>query len=97
MSTEIDITGIDKAAILVALYNNARTQGFGIMQAKNGDMTPAQAKEILDSGQHDFDYLHGRIMKVYLKGDKLWVDLYDRDNGHGAAHRAIAHLLTKPA
>lgn len=36
-----------------------------------------------------FDYLQGRVMKVDLAGDELDPRLYDRDNGEGAARRAI--------
>lgn len=37
-----------------------------------------------------FDYLNGRAMKVDLSGDEEFSEtLYDRDNGEGAAQRAI--------
>ena len=54
-------------------------------------MTEAEAQELLDSGQTYFDYLKGRVMKIDLSGDsELDPRLYDRDNGAGAAERAIA-------
>lgn len=39
-----------------------------------------------------FDYLHGRVLKVKLGGDEFDEYLYDRDNGAGAAERAISTL-----
>lgn len=53
------------------------------------DMTIGEAKEILDSGITYFDYLKGRVMKVDLCGNEFDPWLYDRDNGRGAAARAI--------
>jgi hypothetical protein len=42
-----------------------------------------------------FDYLHGRVMKVSLADDNMYVGLYDRDNGTGAAERALAPILVR--
>jgi hypothetical protein len=42
-----------------------------------------------------FDYLHGRVMKIGLNTDDLEERLYDRDNGQGAAERALASLLLR--
>lgn len=36
-----------------------------------------------------FDYLHGRVIKAYISDRQLDVALYDRDNGQGAAARAL--------
>lgn len=90
--TRIDIKGLDKAAVLAALYNASRVQGLGFLQARNGDMTAAQAAKIIKEAGTYFDYLHGKVMKVDLSGDDFFAGLYDRDNGAGAAERAIAHL-----
>jgi len=88
----INIKGLDKGAVLAALYNHSRVQGMGIFQAKPGQMTAEQGNELL---KHDtyFDYLHGKIMKVDLSDDELDPYLYDRDNGNGAALRAIETIL----
>lgn len=88
----IDLTGIDKAAVLASLYNASKQQGMGFLNAKGqSQMTIAEARELLRT-QTYFDYLHGRVMKVDLSKDSLQEALYDRDNGHGAAKRAIEHL-----
>jgi hypothetical protein len=84
----ISLRGLNKAAVLVALYNNARTQGLGLLHYTPEQMTEEQAREILVN-QHYFDYLKGRVMKVDLSGNNLDPRLYDRDNGAGSAQVAI--------
>lgn len=54
-------------------------------------MSAQEAEKHLDgSGDGYFDYLKGRVMKVSISGDSLDPRLYDRDNGQGAAARALA-------
>jgi hypothetical protein len=92
----IDIEGVNKADILVALYNSSKVQGMGFLQATGVPMKKEEAELLLndsDNPQMYFDYLHGKIMKVRLDGDVLRTAMYDRDNGEGAAHEAIKHLL----
>lgn len=89
----MDIKGISKAKILAALYNASRPQGMGFLQARNGDMSEAEAQKLLDAGHTYFDYLHGRVMKIDLSGDELDTWGYDRDNGQGAAEDAITRAL----
>lgn len=89
-NTEIDISKMDKAAVLAALYNCARVQGMGILQAKSGDMPLEEARGLIQKMDY-FDYVHGRVMKVSLRGDTLRTALYDRDNGQGAARDALVH------
>lgn len=88
----MNIAGKNKAAILAALYNNSKIQGMGWLQEKPSKMTEQQAASLLKEREY-FDYLHGKVMKVDLSGDELNPHLYDRDNGEGAAERAISHLL----
>lgn len=92
---EINITDLDKAFVLAALYNNARPQGMGHLQYKPESMSPQEAQTILDTGQTYFDYLKGRVMKVQLKGNSFNPVLYDRDNGTGAAMVVIESLRGK--
>lgn len=85
----MDISGLDKAAVLAALYNASKQQGMGFLHARGAtDMTVAQAREELAKRDY-FDYLHGRVMKINLAGDEVDTRLYDRDNGAGAAERAV--------
>ena len=90
----IDIKGLSRAAVLAALYNNAKPQpqGLGYIHYEPGDMDPAEADAILRTSDH-FDYLKGRVIKVDLRHpDHFDGRLYDRDNGAGAAQRAVDKL-----
>lgn len=88
----INIKGLNKAEVLSTLYNNSRPQGLGFMHFEAKDMTVAEAEEILKQTLH-FDYLKGRVMKVDLSSDESFEEwLYDRDNGEGAAERAVEQL-----
>lgn len=87
------IEGLNKAEVLAALYNNAKVQGMGFLQADNKQMTTEEAKTILDeSDDKYFDYLKGRVMKIRIAGDEIDTRLYNRDNGDGAAERVIGKL-----
>jgi hypothetical protein len=85
----MNITGLSKAKVLAVLYNNAKVQGRGFLQAIDGDMSVEVAQAILDSGQKDFDYLYGRVMKVDLSGDEVDTWGYNRDNGENAAENVV--------
>ena len=87
----MNITGLNKAAVLVALYNNAKVQGLGFLQATCKPMEEAEAAELLKE-QSYFDYLHGRVMKIDMSGDEINTRLYNRDNGDGAAERVVDKL-----
>jgi len=89
----IDISNHSKAKVLAALYNNSKVQGLGFLQAVSGDMSEEEAHNILRATPGmQFDYLKGRVMKVNLSGNQFDPRLYDRDNGEGAAERAISKL-----
>lgn len=89
----MNISGLDKAEVLAALFHASRQQGMGFLDSR-GDraMSKERAAEILKITE-DFDYLDGRVMKISLDRDEVETRLYDRDNGQGAAERAIAHLV----
>jgi len=91
----IDITGLDKAEVLHALYHRSHVQGMGILQQIPA-YTVADARRDLDEQPgYYFDYLHGRVLKVDLRGDSFDSWLYDRDCGEGAAAEAIDKLRGK--
>lgn len=104
MSDIISIKGLDKAAVFAALYNVARPQGAGFLQYDPTPITAEMARKMMELGDdtkrdfgHNggnlyFDYVKGRVMKVDLSRDELDPRLYDRDNGHGSAARAIESL-----
>lgn len=94
MSDTIDISKLDKGEVLAALYNNSKPQGMGFLHYTPKDMTKEEAQNLLSerAPRPYFDYLKGRVMKVEIYGDSLHVELYDRDNGQGAAARALEPL-----
>lgn len=92
---EVDISGLNKAEVLAALYNRAKPQGMGFIHYTPEDMTIPEAQELLDAGQTYFDYLKGRVMKVRLDKDVFNPRLYDRDNGYSSALDIINKLKTE--
>jgi len=88
----ISIKGLNKADVLAVLYNASRPQGMGFLAFDPKPMAREQAQKILDSGQTDFDYLQGRVMKVDLSKDEFEPWGFDRDNGQGSAEKAIIVL-----
>ena len=94
----MDITGIDKAEILAALYNAARPLGLGVLHFTPEDMTVEDARTMISDYQEDFrgelyfDYVKGRVMKIRLDSNDLETWLYNRDNGDGAAERVIERI-----
>jgi hypothetical protein len=88
----MNIAGLDKAEVLAALYNASKQQGLGFLHGRGATgMTVEDARAELAQGTN-FDYLHGRVMKIALDGDDLETRLYNRDNGDGAAERIIEEL-----
>lgn len=50
MSDKISLAGLDKAAVLAALYNASRPQGMGFMHYDPTPMTVKEASKILGGG-----------------------------------------------
>lgn len=90
----INIKGLDKAELLVELYNHSHQQGLGMLQpAKN--LTVEDAKKLLEQTT-SFDYLYGKVMKINLSNDEQFEErLYDRDNGQGAAQKVVDEMRKK--
>jgi hypothetical protein len=86
----IDITGLDKAVVLATLFNHSRQQGMGFLDSSGTkNMIVEDARQVYANSKGYFDYLRGRVMKVDISGDSLDPWGYDRDNGQGAARRAL--------
>ncbi len=89
----VDISLLDKAEVLVALYNGSRQQGLGFLHAHGAaGLSLEDARELLKQ-TFEFDYLRGRVMKINLRGDSFNPWGYDRDIGQGAAARVIQQLI----
>lgn len=87
----IDLRGLDKAAVLAALYNASAPMGLGLLHYDPTPMTVEEARELLPYGY--FGYLKGRVMQIDLRGDELNPWGYDRDNGEGVAQSVIQSLI----
>jgi len=88
---KINIRKYNRADVLAALYNNSKPQGMGFLHYDPIPMTREEAEKLLEN-EHYFDYLKGRVMKVNMSDDDLNPWGYDRDNGEGAAERAISKI-----
>ena len=93
---EIDITGLDKTAVLIALYKPARQVGMGLLDS---GLTDNEIRDYVTNYQKKFggqfpyvDYLGGKPLKVNLSGDTFNGRLYNRDQGVGAARRVVEEL-----
>jgi len=91
---ELDISALDKAEVLAALYNNSKPLGLGYLHYDPSEMSREEAAELLTEYKC-FDYLKGRVMKVNLEGGILRTCGYDLDNGSDAARTVIDSLLQK--
>ena len=92
----MNIEGLDKAEVLMTLFNASKQQGMGFLDRSGAkDMTIEEARVIVGDGHMDFDYLRGRVMKVDISSDRLETWLYNRDNGVDAAERALSRLAKK--
>lgn len=97
----IDISKMDRAWVLMRLFNAARPLGLGkIADLRRGplrEMTLEEARALVArselcpgfEGAYGFDYVHGRPLKVNLRGPTLDDRLYARDQGEGTAAAAL--------
>lgn len=90
----VSIEGLDKAEVLLALYNASYIQGMmGFLAAVDNYGIEDARKDIEEHGDDlYFDYLHGKVMKVDINGDEFDPRLFDRNNGEGSAEKAIENL-----
>lgn len=88
----VKLDKLNKAQALAALFNNAKTQGMGVLHYNpNHVMTEAEAEAVLAEGPY-VDYLEGRVIKIdFAKypNDCIDVTQYNRDNGPFAAQDAL--------
>ena len=87
-TTTIDITGIDKVALLKELHKMQKIAGFFF--AVTG---PPFDNELAASAVTGYiDYFCGRAIKADISQNSVDTRLYDRDAGKGAFARAVAKL-----
>lgn len=88
MTDTITLTKGTAPQALAALYNASQVQDMGIFQSVIGTMTELEAQAALDHSVY-VDYLHGKVIKVGFETNELRLDLFNRDNGPGAAQVAL--------
>lgn len=91
----VNIEGLDKAEVLLALYNASHVQGLGFLQEVASYTINDARIDYNASPDKYFDYLHGRVLKVHLSENEFDSYLFDRDCGEGAAAKAIEALRNK--
>ncbi len=94
MSGKVNIEGIDKADLVIALHARARAQGVGVFADAGckGRLDRKKIEEQLAEGYTYFDYVEGRVLKCSIKGPEMDTWLYNRDNGEEAAEGVIEGL-----
>ena len=89
---KVSIAGLDKASVLMALFNNSKPQGLSFKAPRAMEnMSIERAKQYTEKTL-DFDYVDGRVIKTNISGDVADTWLYDRDNGNNAGLTAIESL-----
>jgi len=90
----MDIKGMNKAEVLLALYQGSYMQGMSFLGFPGKEPTVEDCQTRLDMSTY-IDYFFGRIIKCELKGDFVDFRLYDRDCGYGAGELAVLEYFTK--
>jgi len=91
----MNIKGLDKAEVMLALYNGSHQQGMsflGYQQAGGREPTVEDCRSYLERSTY-VDYFFGRVLKCELGGDELNLRLYDRDCGEGEGERVLRAAL----
>lgn len=96
----VDGVKVDAAAMLVALHDNTRAIGLGVLHDLRRGLTREEASKVLaDMDRFRFDYFAGRPLKTCAdsNGDIGNSRMsYDRDAGRGAFDDAVAEAKLVP-
>jgi hypothetical protein len=77
-----DISGLDKAVVIRALYAAAKPLGTGcklMHYDSENNLSDDEVEAVIKNGS--VGYLKGRVMKVTFRDDTLETWFYNRDNG----------------
>ena len=93
----VNIKGLDKAEVLLALWKGSHAQGMSFLGMMGGGLTLEKAKEEVNELKENnyplyFDYVMGHVIKCDITGDEFDPRLYDRDCGEGRAAEVIEAL-----
>lgn len=103
----VNIKGIDKATLIQALHDGARTGRMTfsaeVLETMRLSREDAEA-ELAELEEHrkqyegpmrtrmKIDYIKGRSLKIDVAGPEMHTAGYNRDNGQGAAEAIVAKL-----
>ena len=89
----MDISGLDKAEVLLALYKGSHQQGMSFLGYPGKEPTVEDCNAQLERSTY-VDYFFGRVIKCELGNKLLDFRLYDRDCGQGAGENAVLRHFT---
>jgi hypothetical protein len=104
MPSFVDIQGLDKAAVLAALFNASSCTGSRFKQTGNGPEIMSiddarafiqQQANVYSSGL-EFLEVFGRPIMVNLSNDNFVPWLYDRENGEAGLAEQVVSQLREP-
>ena len=83
----------NKAVVLKALWENSKAQGMSFLALPElGQITVEQCSARLAESAY-VDYFAGKVIKIDFSGGDFNPWGYDRDNGQGAAQKAVDSVL----
>lgn len=85
----VDISNKPKDEVLLNLYNNAHSRGLGFSNYDPRPMNKKEAQDLLKRFTY-FGYLPGRSLQIDLTYDIIDTSAYNKNNGAGAAEKAIS-------
>ncbi|KAK2820044.1 hypothetical protein FQN49_007776 [Arthroderma sp. PD_2] len=86
-SNEVDITGLEKVTLMLALYEKANPSFYDM-----GKLSAEEAGRLYEVQKGRFDYVNGRCFKCDLSGDSVNPWGYDRDAGAGRFQEVVTML-----
>ena len=90
MNSAVDITGLDRAQLLLALLTHAGACRSDILRLSTKD-----TQKIIDERGLSFDSLLGVALKIDLEPDLVNPTLYDREHGFNQVKRVVQRLKRK--
>ncbi|WP_419418539.1 hypothetical protein ACNVED_08210 [Legionella sp. D16C41] len=91
-----DISGLDKAKLLIALYDNAKNSAWTkgtlrnmpFLSGQKLELSEEKARQLLSNNSY-IDYVGPVLIKTSFSGDTIDTSSYDRDHhGNGGAKLA---------
>lgn len=88
----VNIAGLPKELLIKELFKVAKPLVMGISHYDDSEeLSDEEACVLVSSGA---DYVHGRYMKINVRGDQVDTKKYNEINGNNAAEKVIEELRT---